>query len=627
MCGITGIIYKDSSKKVDSSQLEFANNRITHRGPDDSGFFIDGHIGIAMRRLSIIDLAGGHQPISNEDNTVHIVYNGELYNFKEIRKKLIKKGHRFKTTSDTESILHNYEEKGLKLFNDLNGMFAFAIWDSNTKSLLIARDRLGIKPLFYYEDDEKLIFASEIKAILAFSDLDLSINNKALFDFLTFTYIPCPDTIYKKIRKLPQGTFLQFHNGKTTINPYWQLTYNINQNWTLKTATDKLEELLHDAIKIRMMSEVPLGAFLSGGIDSSTLSYFITKNRLKDNLHTFSIGFQTDSIYNELPSSKIVAEQLRTIHHTQTVNPAMVDLLPKVVALLDEPMADPSVIPTFLLSQFTRKYVTVALSGDGGDELFAGYERQRVMNILRRFYNIPNGLKNILISKIFSKIKPVEQKDSFCASVKRILSDVSAGYLPTYKRWLTNFNPTLLQQILTPDLLVEYHRHNSYKIVEECFSTCDNAINQSLNFETRYYLPDDLLVKVDRMSMGNSLEVRVPFLDHRIVEFASTLPVDFKIRGKTGKYVLKNLMKRYLPKEIIKKPKQGFSPPIKEWLKNDLKEYCHDALLSSNVLNQYFNNDNIEKLLNEHYAGKRDFQYQIWTLLILSQWIKINKPM
>jgi len=627
MCGITGIIYKDPSKKVDSSQLEFANNRITHRGPDDSGFFIDGHIGIAMRRLSIIDLAGGHQPISNEDNTVHIVYNGELYNFKEIREKLINKGHRFKTTSDTESILHNYEEKGLKLFNDLNGMFAFAIWDSNAKSLLIARDRLGIKPLFYYEDDEKLIFASEIKAILAFPDLDLSINNEALFDFLTFTYIPCPATIYKKIRKLQQGTFLQFYNGKTTIKPYWQLTYNINQNWTLKTATNRLEELLYDAIKIRLMSEVPLGAFLSGGIDSSTLAHFIKKNRLKDNLHTFSIGFQTNSVYNELPFSKIVADQLRTIHHTQTVKPEMVDLLPKVVALLDEPMADPSVIPTYLLSQFTRKYVTVALSGDGGDELFAGYERQRVMNILRRFYSIPDWLKNTLISKIFSKINPVEQRDGLYASVKRILSDVSVGYMPTYKRWLTNFSPALLQQILTPDLLNEYHRYNSYKIVEECFSACDNAINQSLNFETRYYLPDDLLVKVDRMSMGNSLEVRVPFLDHRIVEFASTLPVDFKIRGETGKYVLKNLMKRYLPKEIIKKPKQGFSPPIKEWLKNDLKEYCHDALLTSNVLNQYFNNDNIEKLLNEHYAGKRDFQYQIWTLLILSQWIKINKPM
>ncbi|MCK4641804.1 MAG: hypothetical protein KAU06_10735, partial [Candidatus Marinimicrobia bacterium] len=263
--------------------------------------------------------------------------------------------------------------------------------------------------------------------------------------------------------------------------------------------------------------------------------------------------------------------------------------------------------------------------GDGGDELFAGYERQRVMNILRRFYSAPDWIKHILINKIFSKITPVEQKDSFFASVKRILSDVSTGYLPTYKRWVTNFNSDLLQQILSPDLLNEYHHHNSYRIVEECFAACDDAINQSLNFETRYYLPDDLLVKADRMSMGNSLEVRVPFLDHRIVEFASSLPVDFKIKGKTGKYVLRNLMKRYLPKEIIKKPKRGFSPPIKEWLKNELREYCQDALLSSNVLNQYFNKGKIEKLLNEHYAGKRDFQYQIWTLLVFAQWMKLNK--
>jgi len=626
MCGITGIIYKDKTRKVDRKVLKSANDRLTHRGPDDSGLLIDSHVGLAMRRLSIIDVAGGRQPISNENDSIHIVYNGELYNYIELRTVLIQKGHNFKTKSDTESILHNYEEKGIDLFKDLNGMFAFAIWDSNTKSLLLARDRLGIKPLFYYEDDEKLIFASEIKAILAFPNLDLSLNNKALFDFLTFTYIPCPTTIYKKIKKLQPGTFMQFCENQTVIKPYWQLDYNINYDWTLKDATNKLEELLYDAIKIRLMSEVPLGAFLSGGIDSSTLAYFITENRLKDNLHTFSIGFETNSVYNELPSSKIVAEQLQTIHHTQIVTPEMVDLFPKVVSLLDEPMADPSVIPTYLLSQFTREHVTVALSGDGGDELFAGYERQRVMNILRRFYSMPDGVKNILINKIFSKINPVEQKDSLFASIKRILSDVSAGYLPTYKRWVTNFNSDFLQQILSPDLINEYHRHNSYKTVEECFAACDDAVNQSLNFETRYYLPDDLLVKVDRMSMGNSLEVRVPFLDHRIVEFASTLPVDFKIKGKTGKYVIKNLMKRYLPKEIIKKPKRGFSPPIKEWLKNELREYCHDALLSSNMLNQFFKKDSIENLLNKHYSGERDFQYQIWTLLILSQWVETNKP-
>ncbi|MDO9547738.1 MAG: asparagine synthase (glutamine-hydrolyzing) [Candidatus Marinimicrobia bacterium] len=626
MCGITGIIYKDPDRSVDPIILHRANDTLTHRGPDDSGYYIDGNVGIAMRRLSIIDVAGGHQPVSNETEQIHIVYNGELYNYQHLRETLQQKGHKFKTKTDTESILHNYEEKGTDLFADLNGMFAFAIWDSTKKSLLIGRDRLGIKPLFYYEDDEKFIFASEIKAILAFPDSDLSFNNEALFDFLTFTYIPCPATIYQKIKKLPPGAFLQFHENQTTVKLYWQLEYNINHNWTLKDATNKLEELLYDAIKIRLMSEVPLGAFLSGGIDSSAIAYFISQKHLKDNLHTFSIGFATNSVYNELPFSKIVAEQLQTFHHTQIVKPRMVDLLPKVVSLLDEPMADPSVIPTYLLSQFTREHVTVALSGDGGDELFAGYERQRVMNILRRFYSMPDGVKNILINKIFSKINPVEQKDSLFASVKRILSDVSAGYLPTYKRWITNFNSGLLQQILTPDLLIEYHHYNSYRIVEECFAACDDAINQSLNFETRYYLPDDLLVKVDRMSMGNSLEVRVPFLDHRIVEFASTLPMDFKIKGKTGKYILKNLMKRYLPKEIIKKPKQGFSPPIKEWLKDELREYCHDALLSSNVLNKY-NKYGIEKLLNEHYTGKRDFQYQIWTLLILSQWLETNKSM
>ncbi|MCD6204151.1 MAG: asparagine synthase (glutamine-hydrolyzing) [Candidatus Marinimicrobia bacterium] len=621
MCGIAGIIYKDKNHSVDPEILQRANNTLTHRGPDDSGYYINGHVGIAMRRLSIIDIVSGHQPISNETHQIHIVYNGELYNYSDLRNQLIANGHQFKTKSDTESILHAYEEFNTDLFTHLNGMFAFAIWDGKKQKMLIARDRLGIKPLFFYEDNEKFIFASEIKAILAFTEVNTSIDHTAIFDYLTFNYIPAPKSIYTEIKKLPPGHYITFEKNKTNVSQYWNYSYSANQNLNFKDTKDRLEELLLDSINIRLMSEVPLGSFLSGGIDSSTIAYFITKHQLKEELHTFSIGFDTDSKYDELPFSSIVADQLQTIHHTKVVHPGMVDLLPKVIHLFDEPMSDPSAIPTYLLSEFTRNYVTVALSGDGGDELFAGYERQKVLNILRRFYSLPNGFQNFVLNKLFAKSKAVEQKDSLLSSVFRIINDIKNGYSATFKRWLTNFNPQLMQAVLKDELYHEYLQYQVYGIVEECFGRTSDPINQSLDFETKYYLPDDLLVKVDRMSMGHSLEVRVPFLDHRLVEFAASLPVHYKIRGNRTKYILKEVMTQYLPGSIIKKPKQGFSPPIKEWLRVELKEYCLDILLADH-LSGYIKKASLQKLLDEHYTYQRDYQYQIWSLLVFAVWLK-----
>ncbi len=620
MCGITGIYFKDNRRSVNPEILAQSNNRLTHRGPDDAGQVIDGHVGLAMRRLSIIDVAGGHQPIANEDGSVHIVYNGELYNYESLRSALVQKGHRFRTSSDTESILHHYEETGEDCVAALNGMFAFAIWNSKKQELFIVRDRLGIKPLFYYEDDEKIVFASEIKAILAFPDIDRSLQTEALFDYLTLNYIPAPKTIYRKIHKLPPGCWLRIRNDSLKIQRYWDFHYTEDRSLSLPAATQRLQELLFDAVKIRLMSEVPLGAFLSGGIDSSTMAYLITENHLKEELHTFSVGFETDSVYNELPFSDIVAGQLHTIHHTQVVKPGMVALLPKIVDLLDEPMSDPSIVPTYLLSEFTRKFVTVALSGDGGDELFAGYERQRIIHLLKRFYHLPQWMQRFLVENIFSRFEFVEQKDSLFSSFKRICVDISRGYASTFKRWITNLNETLLAEILSPDLYRQYVNYNAHRIVDDCFLYTDNAINQSLRFETKYYLPDDLLVKVDRMSMGHSLEVRVPFLDYRLVEFAASLPTSYKIRGRTTKYILKQAMKGQLPPQIISKPKQGFSPPIKEWLKSELKTFCYDTL-RTDALSAYFKPEAIENLLASHYGDRRDFQYQIWTLLVFSIWL------
>ena len=618
MCGISGIIYKNKNRQINPNELEIANNTLTHRGPDDSGIFIEGHVGIAMRRLSIIDVAEGHQPISNGDNSIHIVFNGEIYNHQKIRKNLIAKGHCFKTQTDTETILHNYEEKNWQTIHDLNGMFAFAIWDSNIQRLLIVRDRLGIKPLYYYEDDEKLIFASEIKAILSFNNVNKEIDNHAIFDYFTFNYIPAPRTIYKNIKKLPPGHSIHITSDTIKKYKYWDVEYNINNSWNISSATNQLEELLFDAVKIRLMSEVPLGAFLSGGIDSSSICNIITSQKLKDELHTFSIGFDTYSQYNELSFSSMMAKKISTQHHTKIILPDMINLLPEIVKQLDEPMSDTSNIPTYLLSQFAKSQVTVALSGDGGDELFAGYERQKVLNILKYF----NSLPKFITKKIFSSINASEQKDTLFDSIKRLLFDISQGSSATYKRWITNFNSSLMTQILNPGLQEDYINYNIYKIVDQCFQYSKLPINQSLAFETKYYLPDDLLVKVDRMSMAHSLEVRVPFLDHRIVEFAATLPINYKIRNGQTKYLLKQSMGRYLPKDIIKKPKQGFTPPIKEWLKNDLKDFTMDLLLSSKKINDYIQYDKIEELLISHYSGKRDYQYQIWSLLVLVLWLE-----
>jgi len=370
------------------------------------------------------------------------------------------------------------------------------------------------------------------------------------------------------------------------------------------------------------MSEVPLGAFLSGGIDSSTISYFITRHHLKEELHTFSIGFETNTKYNELPFSNIVARQLHTIHHTQVIKPGMVELLPKVVQLLDEPMSDSSAIPTYLLSEFTGNYVKVALSGDGGDELFAGYERQKVINLLKKFYSLPPSIQNMLHAKYFLKTKSTEQKDNLISSFIRVINDINNGYSRTYKRWITNLNSNLLSMLLNPDLYKEYLNYQTYSLIDDCFSNMIDPINQSLCFETKYYLPDDLLVKVDRMSMGHSLEVRVPFLDHRLVEFAAMLPVDLKIKNYKTKYLLRKTMSKYLPKSIINKPKQGFSPPIKEWLKTELKRYCQNTLYNSSAIRSYFDEDLLRKFLKKHYDGDRDYQYQIWSLLVLAIWGK-----
>jgi len=602
------------------------NATLRHRGPDDEGIYRNGNVGLAMRRLSIIDVAGGHQPICNEDETKWIVFNGEIYNHQGLRKELESRGHSFRTKTDTEAILHLYEEKKEDCVKDLNGMFAFAIWDERERSLFLARDRLGIKPLYYYHGNDPFIFGSEIKAISAAGVGQPELDFEALYHYLTYLYIPAPHTIYKNVRKLEPGHHLRLKDGKLEIKKYWTLRYHVVERFTEKSCLERLEALLADAVQIRLMSEVPLGAFLSGGIDSSTIVHFM--HRLgEQKVKTFSIGFPAGEPHNELDHARKAARHLGTDHHEMIVEPHAVKILPEVIGFLDEPMADSSVIPTYLLSKFTREWVTVALAGDGGDELFAGYERYLAIQAVLKYEKVPLWIREAL-SKVIGLTGETEQKEGSRARLRRALGDLDRGYEETFLRWITNFNGSLMERLCTPELkahMVDIRPHDlarSY-LNSRFEGDVPHPLNRMLHFETKAYLPDDLLVKVDRMSMAHSLEVRVPFLDHRVVEFVATIPPSFKIKGFMTKYILKRLMSKYLPEDIVYRRKQGFVPPLKDWLRNELRELVKDALLDRRARERgFFLPHRIEQLLNDHQNGKREFHFQIWVLLTLELWCR-----
>jgi len=625
MCGICGIL-NVCGGPVDVEGLKEMNAVLAHRGPDDDGFYVDGPVGLGMRRLSIIDVAGGHQPIPNEDECLWIVYNGEIYNHLEIRKELEAKGHTFRTRTDTETILHLYEEMGAACVTRLNGMFAFAIWDGRNRRLFLARDRLGIKPLYCYRDGEKFLFASEIKAILAAEDLELHLDLEALYHYLTYLYIPAPYTIYREIRKLMPGHCMTAAEGQLEVAQYWDLSYEVDHTLTERVCLDRLDALLADAVKIRLMSEVPLGAFLSGGIDSSTIVHFMTEpsdRRVK----TFSIGFPGGEPYSELRYAASAADRIGTDHHELMVTPNAVKLLPEVIRSLDEPMADSSAIPTYLLSKFTREYVTVALSGDGGDELFAGYERYLPIQAALQYERIPSQVRRFILSPLIHLTEEKEQKEGYWARLRRGLGDLDRGAEETFLRWITNFNADLIETLCTEDLREAFRSFSPHALarsyLHENFRGDGYPLNRMLHFETRAYLPDDLLVKVDRMSMAHSLEVRVPLLDHRLVEFAAAMPPTFKLRGWTTKYIFKKLMARYLPREVVYKKKQGFVPPMREWFRDELKEMARDVLLSTDARSRgFFVPTQVERLLDEHQSGAREFHYQIWVLLVLELWCR-----
>ena len=626
MCGIVGIIQPESRGPVDGGILRAMNSSLRHRGPDDEGYWTGGCVGLGMRRLSIIDLEGGHQPISNEDGSVWTVFNGEIYNFLELREALARKGHQFKTRSDTEVIVHLYEEKGEAFVQDLRGMFAIALWDERLRKLLLYRDRVGIKPLHYWFKNGMLLFASEIKAILEYPEVSRDLSLRALSDYLSFLYVPTPNTIYREIAKLPAGHFLRYSEGEIQIQRYWDFDYQENSSLGEEEWIEKLRERVRESVKLHLVSDVPLGAFLSGGMDSSTVVAWMSQKNSAP-VKTYSIGFREQE-FNELPFARQVAQCFHTDHHEQKVEADAFQLLPKILAGFDEPFADSSAIPTYLVSEFARREVTVALSGDGGDELFAGYLWTRKENWLEQYRRFPVFFKKSLEALLLKKDTPPVRETGFWALAQRFVHDAGRAPLESFARRSMCFQPWMKEKLFQPWLREALKGEESIEVLRKYFEEKNSAalMNRLLYLDSKVYLPDDLLTKVDRMSMLHSLEVRVPLLDHKLIEFAGTLPFSLKLKGRTTKYLLKRAMKGLLPPEVLKQRKQGFSVPLQRWFQGRLNPMAKKLLLEEKSFAlRYFRRESMEELFREHQAGRQQLGHQLYALVVFELWSRLAK--
>ncbi|MBE0411089.1 MAG: asparagine synthase (glutamine-hydrolyzing) [Anaerolineales bacterium] len=623
MCGICGIFNLSDNRPVEKEILLNLNATLKHRGPDDAGYYIDdrANVGLAMRRLSIIDLSTGSQPIANEDKTVWIVFNGEIYNYLDLRSQLLTLGHRFSTKSDTETIIHAYEQYGDDCVHYLNGMFSFAIWDSRKNRLLLVRDRLGIKPLYYYLGPDLLVFSSELKALLAHPQTPRDIDLNAVDHFLTLEYIPAPYTILKGICKLPAGYRLIVENGRVKTEQYWDLEFqpvDLDEEKILET----LDDLLRDAVKSRLMADVPLGVFLSGGIDSAAVvSYMSEVSDLP--VKTFSIGFG-DPTYNELPYARLVSNQFGTQHHEQYLEPNIPQLVENIGTILDEPLADFSVFSTYLVSTVASQFVKVCLTGDGGDEVFGGYETYVAQSFDQRYYHhLPNWIRSKLLPGLANLVPPTPAKKGLINKSKRY---VEGGVFPAYlqhTRWMMFLSDNQKALLYQPEMHSALGGESPYTTLQRFFSKAasSDALTQQQYVDIKTYLAENILTKVDRMSMAASLEARVPLLDYRIVEFVLNLPSHMLLDKRGNKKILRRIMGNRLPQKIINKKKEGFSVPVKHWLSNELQPLMAD-LLSDNVLRSrgYFNPDCVSTWISEHTHNRANHSHRLWALMVLELW-------
>ncbi|MBI1747125.1 MAG: asparagine synthase (glutamine-hydrolyzing) [Acidobacteria bacterium] len=621
MCGIVGKLNLDG-RPVNPELLVAMARMVAHRGPDDEGLFCRGPVGLAHRRLSIVDLSpAGHQPMSNEDGQLWITYNGEIYNFPELRQSLIQKGYRFRSGTDTEVILNLYAEYGVECLAYLRGFFAFAVWDARQRRLFAARDRVGKKPFFYYHNSETFLFASEIKSILQDPDVRSRPDFNAIHNYLTYQYVPSPWSAFAGIRKLPPAHYLLLENGHVKIERYWRLDYSCKVRLSEKAAAEALLEHLREAVRLRMISDVPLGAFLSGGIDSSAIVALMSEIS-HGPVKTFSIGFE-EAPYNELAYARMVAQRFHTDHQEFVVKPQAVEVLPQIVWHYNEPFADSSAIPTYYLAQMTRRAVTVALNGDGGDESFAGYDRYAAAQLAHYYDRVPAALRKTVERVLLSILPEGRPSRSWVGRARRFLAALCRAPACRYGRWIAHFNADHKDELYSPDFKAQVSGWDADAVIERLFkvSTAPDILEVILDTDVQTYLPDDLLVKVDVATMAHSLEARSPFLDHVLMEFAASLPADFKIRHLSKKYILKKALSGLLPREILHRPKMGFGVPINDWFRTDLKGMTYDVLLSKTARSRgYFNPQFIQRMIDEHVTGARQWHYQLWNLLLLELW-------
>jgi asparagine synthase (glutamine-hydrolysing) len=620
MCGICGIFSFEKGASIQPGVIRQMTQVLTHRGPDDEGIYINKNIGLGHRRLSIIDLTTGHQPISNQDGTLWIVYNGEVYNYLELMDKLKSLGHIFKTRSDTETIIHAYEEWGDDFVNRLRGMFAFAIWDEKNNKLLLARDRLGIKPLHYMIDRNRIVFGSEIKSILQDPMVKKEVDFEALEDYFTYLYVRAPRTMFKGIKKLLPGHVLICTPEAIRLKEYWDLNFSNVTDASEGYYTDKLIALLEESVRIRLMSEVPLGAFLSGGIDSSSV-VAIMSGLLDSPVITSSIGFE-DEKFNEIHYAKKVADRFNTDHHEFIVKPDALKLLPKLVWHFDEPFADSSAIPTYYVSETARRHVTVALSGDGGDENFAGYRNYFIDRLENYFRIMPDWFRKALFGNM-AKIYPKADYLPQFLRGKTFLQNVSVPPARAYHNTKSTFKSEIKNRLYSKELKNEINKYDPFTVFEDYYNKAntDDHLSRILYVDMKTYLVDDILTKVDRMSMANSLEVRVPILDHIFMEFVATIPSDLKLKGKTGKYIFKKALRDLVPEEILERKKWGFGVPIGSWFRNEIKEFTEEILFSSKSRQRgYFDVDYIQKMWKEHQRGIKNYTHHLWILLMFEMW-------
>lgn len=617
MCGITGKIFLDSSKEVSIASLKKMANSIHHRGPDDDGYFVQSNVGLGFKRLSIIDLKKGHQPLQGNSGKTWITYNGEVYNFKALRQELESQGYNFKTNTDTEVVVNLYEAYGERCVNHLRGMFSFVIWDEHKKRLFGARDRLGIKPFHYYLDYEKFVWASELKSILKCDNVAKSIDYNALDCYFTYNYIHGDQSIFNEIKKLPAAhyfTFDPFANQKLNIQRYWSLDISPDYSKSEAYWKEAMYDVLSESVKLRMISDVPLGAFLSGGIDSSTVVALMSLASDQP-INTFSIGFK-EQRFNELDFARQVADKYNTNHHELIVEPESVELLPKLVGSFDEPFADSSAIPTYYVSKFAREHVTVALSGDGGDEIFAGYNSYPKISQLHKL-----KLNTHFMNSIASGI------DYFMPAHMRGKNMIQ--YLSKNKKYLGAYlclwQARERHKLYNEDVLGKLGGYRAEKLKVDLLDQFEgDFITKVQQLDIQSYMVDDILTKVDRMSMLNSLEVRVPLLDHKFVELGFKIPTSMKLRGKMKKFILKEAFKDKLPHEVISHKKQGFAVPLNSWFKGNLKEYVFDTLMDSRHLYDFLDKRSVRQVLHNSQKGSRDLSQKIWSLLFLNEWLTQN---